>query len=195
MWAKNGSVTLTKGSNVVTGKGTTFSQLAEISDGFIAPDGALYEVVNIVSDTQLTLGRPYEGATGGNLPYAIQPLRGGFNRATLEFQKILSEFGSILSAGLTIKPNASGATADKALFDQEQAGFTFLDVTAGKFFVKLSGADKDWSEGMTVGGGAKGATGPEGPEGPPGPAYDDTQLRAELVGDINAGLEAVLNVK
>lgn len=169
MWAKNGSVTLTKGSNIVTGKGTTFSQLAEISDGFIAPDGALYEVVNIVSDTQLTLGRPYAGASGGNLPYLIMPLRGGFNRATLEFQKILSEFGSILSAGLTIKPNASGATADKALFDQEQAGFTFLDVTAGKFFVKLSSADKDWSEGMTVGAGAKGSPGPEGPAGPPVP--------------------------
>lgn len=169
MWAKNGSVTLTKGSNVVTGKGTTFSQLAEISDGFISHDGQLYEVVNIVSDTQLTLGENYKGDSGGNLAYAILPLRGGFNRATLEFQKILSEFGNILSAGLTIKPNASGTTADKALFDQEQAGFTFLDVTAGKFFVKLSSADKDWSEGMTVGGGAKGSPGPEGPAGPPVP--------------------------
>lgn len=52
--------------------------------------------------------------------------------------------------------------------------------------------------------GEKGDIGPQGPRGPEGkigpkgdtgPEYDDTQLRAELVGDINAGLEAVLNVK
>lgn len=37
--------------------------------------------------------------------------------------------------------------------------------------------------------------GPRGEKGEQGPKYDDTQLRAELVGDINAGLEAVLNAK
>ena len=161
MWAKNGSVTLTKGSNIVNGIGTSFTLLAEISDGFLTHDGQIYEIANIISDTQLTLGVAYSGDSVKEEAYSILPLRGGFNKALLEFQKILREFGGILSAGLTIKPNASGTTPDRKIFDYEAAGFTFLDLTEGRMYVKLSLQVGDWSEGLTLG------AGPRGPEGPP----------------------------
>ncbi len=69
---KTGTVSVTNGSQVVTGVGTSW--LAEVSNGdlFTRPgDNAWYEVGSVDSDGQITLTASYAGTTGSGLSYAI----------------------------------------------------------------------------------------------------------------------------
>lgn len=73
-WYKAGNVTVTNGSATVTGAGgTSFVSNVVVGDAFQAPDGRSYEIAAVVSATELTLARPYMGATGGGQAYTIQP--------------------------------------------------------------------------------------------------------------------------
>jgi hypothetical protein len=48
--------------------------------------------------------------------------------------------------GEAFKIDATGVTEDKSLYDDQQQGFAFLDVTSGMLYVKLSSDIGDWSE-------------------------------------------------
>jgi prepilin-type N-terminal cleavage/methylation domain-containing protein len=59
-----GTVTVVNGSPNVTGTGTAWLSNASPGDVFTGPDGALYGISAVVSDTNLTLAEPYAGAAG-----------------------------------------------------------------------------------------------------------------------------------
>lgn len=68
-----GSVTVTNGSQTVTGSGTVFTtkmvgQWIEITDG---TDGNWYHISAYTSSTQLTIENYYQGASGGSKTYRI----------------------------------------------------------------------------------------------------------------------------
>ncbi|HUJ79411.1 MAG TPA: hypothetical protein VLY45_03735, partial [Nitrospiria bacterium] len=72
-----GTVSVTNGSAVVTGSGTTWTG-AGIATGGASPDqfkvsldGTYYSVLSVDSDTQLTLTAPYNGSTATGGAYAI----------------------------------------------------------------------------------------------------------------------------
>lgn len=71
--------------------------------------------------------------------------------------------------GPSFEPKAIGVTADRALYDTQPQGFSFLDMTQGKVFFKLSNATGDWSTGAAFGQGQQGVQGPQGNTGPVGP--------------------------
>ena len=75
-WITTGTVNLVNGSNVVTGVGSKFLEDARIGDGFRGPNGALYEVTNIPTNTSLTIQPAYEGATVNAAPYFLVPIEG-----------------------------------------------------------------------------------------------------------------------
>lgn len=75
-WYDAGTVNVTLNSATVTGVGTQWVAGARQGEAFVGPDGRLYEVLNIASNTSLTLTRPYRGATQAAQPYALAPFQG-----------------------------------------------------------------------------------------------------------------------
>lgn len=76
IWYRTGTVSVTNGSTNVTGAGTDFIGNVRIGDGFVGPDGKLYEIAGINSATSLTLASVYTGASASNQVYAIVPTQG-----------------------------------------------------------------------------------------------------------------------
>lgn len=73
-WFRTGTVTVTNGSDVVTGFGTAWRTSAtppEIGDIFTVDGKALYEVLAINSDESIKLRKPYEETTATKTAYAI----------------------------------------------------------------------------------------------------------------------------
>ncbi len=75
-WETAGKVKVTVNNNTVTGTGTMFGAKCRVGDAFIGPDNGFYEIQNIVSDTVLTLAKPYKGATVAAGDYSVMPVRG-----------------------------------------------------------------------------------------------------------------------
>ena len=73
MWYRTGTCSVTNGSTAVTGSGTAWIANAGIGEALLAPDGKLYEIANIASDTSITLGSNYLGATQYAQAYVIVP--------------------------------------------------------------------------------------------------------------------------
>lgn len=73
-WFRTGTVTVTNGSDVVTGFGTAWRTSAtppESGDIFTVDGKALYEVLAINSDESIKLRKPYEETTATKTAYAI----------------------------------------------------------------------------------------------------------------------------
>lgn len=73
-WFRTGTVTVTNGSDVVTGFGTAWRTSAtppEIGDILTVDGKALYEVLAINSDESIKLHKPYEETTATKTAYAI----------------------------------------------------------------------------------------------------------------------------
>ena len=69
---KTGTVSVTNGSNTVTGQATVWSTNAAVGYTFkIKDEDAIYNIASIVSDTQITLTVNYAGTTKSNQEYQI----------------------------------------------------------------------------------------------------------------------------
>ncbi|MBN9674651.1 hypothetical protein [Salipiger bermudensis] len=75
-WYSAGTVSVTNGSATVTGSGTAWVANAQASEGIWLPDGRLYEIVSINSDTSLTISPNYLGTTQSGQVYRIVPVKG-----------------------------------------------------------------------------------------------------------------------
>jgi len=69
-----GTISVTKGSKVVNGSGTSWT--ANVDPGMLlhVDTGRVYVVAAVASDTQLTLRDAYQGPTGGGISYTLNPL-------------------------------------------------------------------------------------------------------------------------
>lgn len=73
MQYKTGTVSVTNGSAVVTGAGTSWLSEVEVGDGFIIRGiAATYDIASVDSNTQLTLSVGYAGSTASGVSYTIQ---------------------------------------------------------------------------------------------------------------------------
>lgn len=75
-WYKTGTVAVTPGSNAVLGTGTSFIANARVGDAFRGPDGEWYEVINIASNTALSVAPDYQGAAVTAGAYSLAPMQG-----------------------------------------------------------------------------------------------------------------------
>lgn len=75
-WYKTGTVAVTNGNATVTGTGTAWVSNVRVGDAFHGPDGEIYEITGVVSDTSLTIAKNYAGSTASGQNYSIQPTRG-----------------------------------------------------------------------------------------------------------------------
>jgi hypothetical protein len=72
-WYKTGTITVTNGSTTVTGSGTQWIANAGVGEALYAPDGRLYEITNIASDTSITIAPAYLGSTASGQAYTFVP--------------------------------------------------------------------------------------------------------------------------
>lgn len=74
MWYREGTISFTQGSNIVTGAGTAWNVTASgVLPGMIVigPDNKLHEIKRVDSDTSMVLAEPYAGETQADVPCVI----------------------------------------------------------------------------------------------------------------------------
>ncbi|MJQ36011.1 tail fiber domain-containing protein [Salmonella enterica subsp. enterica] len=74
MWYREGTISFTQGSNIVTGAGTAWNVTANgVLPGMIVigPDNKLHEIKRVDSDTSMVLAEPYAGETQADVPCVI----------------------------------------------------------------------------------------------------------------------------
>ncbi|ELK9315278.1 tail fiber domain-containing protein [Salmonella enterica] len=74
MWYREGTISFTQGSNIVTGAGTAWNVTANgVLPGMIVigPDNKLHEIKRVDSDTSMVLAEPYAGETQTDVPCVI----------------------------------------------------------------------------------------------------------------------------
>lgn len=138
-----GTVTVTNGSNIVTGDGTGW-ETALVSPGFLGTDTAdsvPVPVLRVDSDTQLTLAQPWRGATQSGVAYWLSyDTRDG--QQTVNNHQLLSDYIARLNnpilaglAALTPQANSfpafdSGSVAEWQVLTELARLVLSLDVNA-----------------------------------------------------------------
>ena len=108
-WYKAGTCAVTKGSTTVTGTGTAWVDNVRIgSDGFVGPDGLLYEILKVVSSTEITLAAAYKGTTASSGGYAIAPIQGYTKELADKAAALIDQFSD---AEATAASSASAAAS------------------------------------------------------------------------------------
>lgn len=97
-WYKTGTVSVTQNSPSVTGVGTAFAANTRVGDAFIGPDGRLYELANVASDTVISISPAYLGPTASNATYAIAPVQGYQKALADEVRSWVNSYGPKMAA-------------------------------------------------------------------------------------------------
>lgn len=99
-WYRTGTVSVTNGSTTVTGSGTLWVANAVAGYGINLPDGRLYEIASVNSNTSITLGTAYLGSTASGQAYSIAPLRGPEVKLAQDIAALINDYGAaFLAAG------------------------------------------------------------------------------------------------
>lgn len=96
-WYRSGTVSVTNGSTTVSGSGTDWISGVGVGEGFIAPDGKIYEVAFIASATSLTLASPYLGSTGTGQTYQIIPSQSYIRDLAAQAAILVSDYAAFAS--------------------------------------------------------------------------------------------------
>ncbi len=95
MWYRTGTISIAADSPTVTGSGTAWVQNIRVGDGLQGPDGRLYEVTNVASDTALSIRPNYQGPAVSGESYWIIPVQGYTKRLADRAGVLLNEYGGI----------------------------------------------------------------------------------------------------
>lgn len=96
-WYRTGTVSVTNGSTTVTGSGTSWIAGVGIGEAFYGPDGRVYEISNIISATQLTLGSAYLGSTQTGQAYQIIPTQSYIRDLAAQAAQLVSDYAGFAS--------------------------------------------------------------------------------------------------
>lgn len=111
-WYKSGTCSVTSGSPTVTGTGTAWVDNVRIgSDGFVGPDGLLYEISKVVSATEIILAVAYKGTTAASGRYAVAPIQGYTKELADKAAALIDQFSD---AEATAASSASAAASSAA---------------------------------------------------------------------------------
>ena len=124
-WYKTGTITVTNGSTTVTGSGTSWITGAGIGEALYAPDGRIYEIANIVSATQLTLGSAYLGSTASGQAYQIVPTQSYIRDLAQQAAQLVADYAGIASNAGTGKfgDGTLGAPGIRFVSDEDTGFF------------------------------------------------------------------------
>lgn len=98
-WYRAGTIQVTNGSTAVVGTSTAFIANVAIGEGLLAPDGKVYEIAAVTSDTGLTLGSAYLGSNASGQTYAIIPSQS-------YVRDLATQAATLVNSYQTVKDNA-----------------------------------------------------------------------------------------
>lgn len=112
-WYRAGTIKVTANSATVTGTGTAWVQNARVGDGLQGPDGRVYEITNIASNTSLSITPAYQGASATGQTYWIIPVQGYIKQSADRLAAFVEEFGALPAqvAGLGTAATGTLSTA------------------------------------------------------------------------------------
>lgn len=123
-WYRTGTVAVTNGSAVVTGTGTAFVANVQPGHAINLPDGKVYEVLEVNSDNQITLGSNYGGSTATGQAYSVQPNQGFSQRAAAIVATFLSTYSGLMGTVLAGKfPDGTVAAPSISYAGDQDTGF------------------------------------------------------------------------
>lgn len=130
-WYRAGTIALTNGSQLVTGTGTSWISSVRVGYALIGPDGRSYEIVDIASNTSLTLAAGYLGATSSGQPYAIMPTSSLAGDLAVQASGLIASFAGVRDGiGQGLIPN--GTVSLPALrFDSAQSSGLYRAIGFG----------------------------------------------------------------
>lgn len=99
-WHRVGTVTVTNGVATVAGAGTSWFSVIAGGWAFRGPDGRVYEIQSVASDTSLTLAEPYLGTTASGQPYAAYPTQGETRSLAQRISALISSYAAYLNTTL-----------------------------------------------------------------------------------------------
>lgn len=94
-WESDGTVTVTNGTKIVTGSGTSWFGSLQTGWGFVGPDGRVYEIDTIDSATQITLKTNYQGSSGGSQVYSCFPTLSLTNDLVTSLQTLIGNYQGV----------------------------------------------------------------------------------------------------
>ena len=112
-WYKTGTISVTNGSATVTGSGTSWVANAEVGEALYAPDGRLYEIINIASDTSMTITPAYLGSNQTGQNYTIVPSQSYIRDLAAQAADLVNNYSTIANT-IGVGKFPDGTLADPA---------------------------------------------------------------------------------
>lgn len=136
-WYRVGTVNVTNNSSAVVGIGTAWVQAAAIGETFLGPDGGLYEITGINSNTSLLISPAYKGPTSTAQNYALMPTQGYLRDLAAEAAALVASYAAVrdgagagkFAAGTVAAPSLRGAADEDT--GVNLPGGNVLDLIAG----------------------------------------------------------------
>lgn len=137
-WYRTGTVNVTNGSVNVVGVGTQFVANVSIGEGFLGPDGRVYEIADVVSNTALTLAAAYQGATANAQAYAILPTQSALADLAAEAAELVNSFAAVRDGvGQGMFPDGTVAVPGIRFANDQDTGF--YRIGANTFGISFGG--------------------------------------------------------
>lgn len=130
-WYREGAASVTKSSRTVTGTGTKWVANVRAGDGFQGPDGRLYEVINVASDTALSIEPAYIGATVTGQNYWAIPVQGYVKLLADRASRIIQGFEGSEQTAID-SAQAAAASAASALASKDSAAASAASASSSK---------------------------------------------------------------
>lgn len=143
---KTGTVSVTNGSQTVSGSGTSWSSEIAAGDIFtVQGDNAWYEVASVDSNTQITLSANYAGTTGTGKVYAVTrdfttrlglpyPQKGDIETASL-IKRAFEEIDSNASLATSNFSAMAAPTVNDDSADGYDVGSLWVDTTSDQAYI------------------------------------------------------------
>lgn len=96
-WYRSGTIGVTSGSKNVTGTGTSWLANTAPGEAVLGPDGKLYEIETVTSDTAIVLKTAYGGANATGQAYAIVPTQSFIRDLAAQAAALVNSYSSIAS--------------------------------------------------------------------------------------------------
>lgn len=116
-WYRVGTVNVTNNSSTIIGVGTAWVEAAKPGETFLGPDGGLYEITGINSNTSLSINPAYKGPTSSAQNYALMPTQGYLRDLAAQAAALVASYASVrdgagqgkFAAGTVAAPSLRGA--------------------------------------------------------------------------------------
>lgn len=136
-WYRVGTVNVTNNSSTIIGVGTAWVQAAAIGETFLGPDGGLYEITGINSNTSLSINPAYKGPTSTAQNYALMPTQSYLRDLAAEAAALVASYAAVrdgagagkFAAGTVAAPSLRGAADEDT--GVNLPGGNVLDLVAG----------------------------------------------------------------